>query len=191
MTNIFYVYLHRTVDSGHAFYVGKGSGRRAWSRVNRNPDWHKMASRGYRIDIPKDGMRETCAYTLERILIFLAPNDEICNEAQGGPGGGMFGKTHSPEAKKKMSRASKGRAKSGKTRKAMSEGTRRAWQDPDYRESHATAIRKKTVYRWTHPEHGTFSCTQYEIGKRFNFSRGAASSLIKGTYKSYKGWKLS
>ena len=190
MQKKFYVYFHRTADSGHVFYVGKGSRHRAWSKVNRSAEWRKIASRGYVVEIAKSDMTEICAYILERILISIAPEGSLCNIALGGPGGGMHGKSHSQEARLKMSAAGRGKAKSDAARRNMAKGIKAAWACPDYRDKHAEAIRKKEIHRFHHPDHGTIFCTQYEIGKRFNFSRGAATSLINGAYKSYRGWRL-
>ncbi len=32
----YYVYLHKATETGEVFYVGKGSGRRAWETKKRN-----------------------------------------------------------------------------------------------------------------------------------------------------------
>lgn len=67
----FYVYLHRD-DAGNIFYVGKGTGRRAWSG-QRHAVWHKYVTDRlgghYNIEIYRDGLSEEAAESLEGELI--------------------------------------------------------------------------------------------------------------------------
>jgi hypothetical protein len=67
----YYVYFHRD-GSGSIFYVGKGTGRRAWSE-DRHPTWRKYVSERlynrYSVEIHKDGLSESEADELEDSLI--------------------------------------------------------------------------------------------------------------------------
>lgn len=67
----FYVYVHRDKD-GKAFYVGKGTDRRAWSE-SRHPIWHKYVNERlggvYEVEIVKSGLTEEKALELEDELI--------------------------------------------------------------------------------------------------------------------------
>ena len=71
MPNDFYVYFHRDND-GSIFYVGKGTGRRAWSQ-DRHAVWHKYVNERlngqYSVEIHKDGLQENEAEKLEDELI--------------------------------------------------------------------------------------------------------------------------
>jgi hypothetical protein len=75
----YYVYLHRAIESGEVFYVGKGSGNRAWQRTNRNSEWNeKVSALGDRweVVIVKDDLSEIEAFKLEARVV----------EEHGGPG---------------------------------------------------------------------------------------------------------
>lgn len=85
--NKFYVYLHRRKSDGSVFYVGKGSGRRAWVFEKRNSYWARVFNKhGCEVDIFKDNMPEVCAFTLEKIMIAQYGIDSLCNITSGGDG---------------------------------------------------------------------------------------------------------
>lgn len=67
----FYVYAHKDQD-GRYFYIGKGTGRRAWSR-NRDQIWQRyVAERSggtYEVEILADGLLEGEALAMEDRLI--------------------------------------------------------------------------------------------------------------------------
>lgn len=71
MRKDFYVYFHRD-SSGQIFYIGKGTGQRAWSR-DRHPAWKKyVAGRlggEYKVEIYRNGLTEAEAEGLESLLI--------------------------------------------------------------------------------------------------------------------------
>ena len=71
MKKNFYVYLHK--DSyGNIFYIGKGTGKRAWS-PNRHQLWTKYVNERlngqFSVEIHKDGLTEDEALDLENDLI--------------------------------------------------------------------------------------------------------------------------
>lgn len=113
------------------FYVGKGSGDRAWNHRGRNKWWHRIVNKhGLLVAIYKDGLSEPCAFSLERMMI-RSVKGRLCNMTNGGEGPSglvhteesrrkmslshsgeknhFYGKTHSPEVKKRMSEAKKGK----------------------------------------------------------------------------------
>ena len=71
MRNDYYVYFHRD-GAGNIFYVGKGTGRRAWS-ANRHSVWQKYVAEHlggkYSVEIFRDGLIESDADALEGQLI--------------------------------------------------------------------------------------------------------------------------
>ncbi len=80
MRKDYYVYFH--LDSaGNIFYVGKGTGRRAWSK-SRHSVWKKYVNENleglYNIEIYKDGLTEDQAEDLESDLI-LEYGDKLVN----------------------------------------------------------------------------------------------------------------
>lgn len=85
-----YVYLHRRGSVGGAvFYVGKGSGLRAWAlydRVNRH--WLAVARKhGVYVDILKDGMTKDQSLLLEIDTIKEIGIDNLTNVSTGGESG--------------------------------------------------------------------------------------------------------
>lgn len=68
--NNYYVYLHRKATNGEVFYVGKGSGNRAWSKCDRSKFWKDVAGKyGLTVEIYLNNVQEWYAYEVERQLI--------------------------------------------------------------------------------------------------------------------------
>ena len=68
----FYVYIHRKATTGEIFYVGKGTGRRAWTSKSRNVYWHRVVKKhGLVVEIVLDGLQEWAALELEIDCIAL------------------------------------------------------------------------------------------------------------------------
>lgn len=83
----FYVYLHLK-PSGEIFYVGKGTGKRAWSRNLRNRHWrHIVDCHGFVVKIHADGLTESQAFELEKQLIKShKETSKLANVTDGGGG---------------------------------------------------------------------------------------------------------
>jgi len=88
----FYVYVHRRVDTGEVFYVGKGSGPRYKDRRGRNRHWHCVErGRGFVAEIVISGLQEWAAFEIEADLIALYGRNDIgygplTNTSDGGEG---------------------------------------------------------------------------------------------------------
>lgn len=71
MRQDFYVYVHRDT-AGNLFYVGKGTGQRAWSK-SRHKIWHKYVDDRlggrYEVEIYRDNLSEIEAERIEEDLI--------------------------------------------------------------------------------------------------------------------------
>lgn len=66
----YYVYGHYTKDTNELFYVGKGTGNRAWVSNNRSKAWHRVADvRGFVYKILFDRLEEGAALEIENKLI--------------------------------------------------------------------------------------------------------------------------
>jgi hypothetical protein len=114
----FYVYLHKRETDNTIFYVGKGKGRRAWSRSCRNRHWKIISAKhGVLVEIFKDSMSEVCALTLERIIIASIGIQNLANVTDGG--GGISGYRHTHEAKEKISASGRGRPQHPNSLKAL------------------------------------------------------------------------
>lgn len=117
----FYIYLHRRADTGEVFYIGKGSGRRAWATQYRTDYWRRVKDKyGIVIEILERFDKESDAFKHEKAVIALhrAAGLRICNITDGGEG--ASGNVMSDRAKQLISAANKGRA-----RRPDSEETRR------------------------------------------------------------------
>lgn len=88
----FYVYLHRRKSDGLVFYVGKGYKYRAWDIYDcsrPNLYWRRTKNKhGIEVSIYKDGMSNSCALTLEKIIIskYRSLGHPITNMTDGGDG---------------------------------------------------------------------------------------------------------
>lgn len=68
----YYVYVHRELDTGAVFYVGKGCGARAWDKTKRHKFWiEKAATLNGRWEavIVKSDLTETEAFDIEKNLV--------------------------------------------------------------------------------------------------------------------------
>lgn len=102
---MFYTYAHTRNDTGKIFYIGKGTGKRAWNKSGRNKWWkHIVEKHGHKVHILFKTDVEQEAFDQEILLIegFKNQGLELVNQTDGGdmppkmPGNknGMFGKGH-------------------------------------------------------------------------------------------------
>lgn len=101
MDRKYYVYEHRRNDTGAAFYVGKGSKNRAWSRNHRSSWWKRIAdTHGYSVVLLYENISENEAFRLEVDIIKSYGRDNLCNMTDGGEGNS--GGKRSDETKEKL-----------------------------------------------------------------------------------------
>lgn len=108
---MFYVYEHWRPDTNTCFYVGKGSGNRAWNMRQRNK-YHKSICKKLRdqgliveVRIIVKDLLEEAAFCVEKDRIALYGLDALANFTLGGEG--FLGGRHTIESKAKISAASK------------------------------------------------------------------------------------
>lgn len=112
----FYVYLHKRATDGKVFYVGKGSGKRAWKKTQRNDYWKRVeAKHGRIVEIVQQKLTEDDAFELEVKLIKSFGLSKLCNAMTGG----MGGRKASDETRARQSAARMGRKVSDETREKM------------------------------------------------------------------------
>lgn len=103
----FYCYAHRTADTNHVFYIGKGHGNRAYSK-QRSKYWHNKANKhGHIVEIIASNLTERQAFDMEREFISFYGRDRFVNLTDGGEG--ASGSIKSQDTKDKIGKANKGR----------------------------------------------------------------------------------
>ncbi len=128
----FYVYEHLT-PKGEVFYVGKGSGDRAWSNW-RNDYWHNIVGQqgGFTVRIVEDGLQEWYALELESLLITyygqrVNKDGPLANLTSGG-----IGFSQCDATKAKLSIIAKKQFEDPIKRKTHSEAVKIANAKPEY-----------------------------------------------------------
>lgn len=98
----FYVYVHRRLDTGEVFYVGKGTGRRINCSTGRNPLWTRVSKKhGLIAEKIAEHLTEKEAFRIEMETISLL--SPPCNFTAGGEG--ISGYRHTPETKERLHNA--------------------------------------------------------------------------------------
>lgn len=132
-------------------------------------------------------------YLAWRGLAGLIGKDEMIrekmslNSSRPGELNPFYGKQHTLDTKRKISEAQK-------RRKAERPETFKTYERTDEHKKAVGAATKSRAltYTFTHPEHGEFYGTTGDLARTYSFSRTSeAYKLVKGEYKSYKGWKLA
>lgn len=82
MKNKFYVYAHFRRDNNKCFYIGKGSGKRAWDATNRNKEWADIvnSSGGFDCKLLALDLTEDKAFELEQNFINVVGIDNLTNQ---------------------------------------------------------------------------------------------------------------
>jgi hypothetical protein len=115
--NRFYVYQHTRADNGEVFYIGKGSGRRAWRLFDsgsRSKKWIRTANKyGVNLSIILSGLTNDAAIRIERQLInAIGRRDNnsgpLMNGTDGGEGAWGCIVKHTEESKRLISLAAMG-----------------------------------------------------------------------------------
>ena len=146
MDNKYYVYLHKRADSGSIFYVGKGSGNRAYEARYRNTYWQRVvAKHEFTVEIFRSGMTESEALALEKRLIQYYGRDNLTNMTDGGEGA----TNPSLETRRKHSEAMKQRMASPEYRARLAASHVAISHSPEYkrRMSENNPMRDKEVSR--------------------------------------------
>jgi hypothetical protein len=65
-----YVYGHYTKDTDELFYIGKGTGNRAWKKSGRSKYWNNKVNKdGLVVKILEENLTDEQAYEREKQLI--------------------------------------------------------------------------------------------------------------------------
>lgn len=161
--NQFYVYEHRTLDTGRIFYIGKGHGYRATAKANRNAYWKRIvAKHGYSVRFIEKNMSESAAFDLEMAAIDFCKwaGLNLANVTDGGEGTAGFSWT--PERREKMNVS----VQNSKFKDAVAKKTKERWANPEYKKRVSDAIRAahttpesavllsaRSVKNWSNPDY--------------------------------------
>lgn len=146
----FYVYIHKKPD-GTPFYVGKGTGNRAY-QFSKRTQWHKniVAKYGKENIIVQiiNCVNESQAFDLEKIYIkqFKIDGVQLVNLTDGGEGvSGLVRGEPTEEHKRKNGDARRGKKQSEETKKKRSEALkgRKRIITPEWREKISLSMKGK------------------------------------------------
>jgi hypothetical protein len=117
MQKEYYTYAHVRNDTNKIFYIGKGTGNRAYVTRDRNKFWKRIVTKhGHTVDILAYWPTEAEAFEHEKLLIecFRKMGYNLTNQTDGGEG--ISGLRHNEETRAKMSTSKKGKKLSAETR---------------------------------------------------------------------------
>lgn len=129
-----YVYGHYKADTGELFYIGKGSGDRAWStnarRRKTNPHWNNVVNKhGLMVRILHDKLTDEEAYAIEKQMIAEVGIENLVNLTEGGDG--------------ISSKYAKNRSKSAEWRENHKNAMKERWKDPEYRRKMSDVAKRR------------------------------------------------
>lgn len=108
-----------------------------------------------------------------------------------GSGNHMYGKTHTPEARKIISDKAKGRKHSAETaEKIRLKMIGNKNSSTTYLTTYNKQRADKTIYDFYHPLYGVVSTYQSNLANSYGLNTSAVANVVKGKYRSTKGWTL-
>lgn len=138
----FYTYIHIRNDTGEVFYVGKGTGRRAFA-LGRNPHWNSIvAKHGHTVHIVAFFANEVDAFEHEKELIaeLREAGFNLANMTDGGEGVS----NPSQETRYKIGCANRGKTLpplSVAHRTKLAEKAKAQFSSPEARAKHAEHVK--------------------------------------------------
>lgn len=183
--DIFYVYIHRRHSDNSIFYVGKGSGDRAWKTNSRNEHWRNVVKKhDYTVEIVARFSSEECAFSFEVALIDLIGLENLTNKSNGGRG--SSGWKISEEGKRKLSEA---RSNGKMTWRC---GVKHKASTIEKMKGHGA---NNDVYEFIHDNGETFTGTCNELKNAMNLSKSDGCNLREMVtnlkYLHVKGWRFT
>lgn len=219
MENKYYVYLHKYMSgpkAGQVFYVGKGSGNRAYITHNRSQVWRRKSNKyGHTVELYKAELPEVCAYSIEAMMVayYKSIGQASANLTMGGAGmphpnnevrdaisAAGRGRTRSQETKDKTAEKHRGMKRSDQARKNMSEAAKGKVLTKEWREKIGSSQKGKQagmkhpqvnmdLFKFTHKDGMSETCTMMELRLKYNLGAGNLWNVCYGKAKSHLGWK--
>lgn len=201
--NNFYVYVHRRLSDNKPFYVGKGSGNRAWDFTGRNIYWKRVKDKhDISVEVVFDNLTESEAFQCEvdTILEFNYFNYPLTNLTTGGEG--SSGLKFTDEQRLRISKSLEGRIPWNKGLKTVD--NKEYLYSDEYREKLRQAklgvfdnennpFADKNKYDFVRLSDGfEITCTRQYLVKNFGADGGLIKKMFykKNPRKSGSGWKL-
>lgn len=158
----YYTYIHRTAE-GNIFYVGKGSGDRAFSGRSRSEWWRRVVEKhGLAVEVVLHGVEEHDALSHERFLIASLRlfGARLVNMTDGGD----TSPSKSPEVRAKMSAALRGKPKAKRCKERTGEAHHMFGKqmDQSVREKISASLKGKFVGE-NHPKSKPVVCVELDI----------------------------
>lgn len=197
MKSDFYVYLHIKETDNKVFYVGKGTGYRAWRFDTRNNFWKRTREKyGCKVEILFDNLTSDEALQLEKDAIqelryFGHP---LTNLTDGGDG--CTGFVWSDASRSKLSSSKKGCVLTGETKEKLRQrnlGKKQSKETIDKRVitfHQKSAGHDKNTYLF-YSKDDVFIGTRKQLGLFLKLPAQKFVKLFQGdTRKSAQGWSV-
>lgn len=175
MSGEYYVYVHRKKTDGSIFYVGQGKGNR-WKSYKRSKFWHSVQQKyGFTAHKIVEGVPQQCALSIERAVIAKLGRETLTNLTDGGDIG-PTGYRHTPQRLLEL----RAYSPSEQTRRKISRSIR-GINHPNFDSTEVTLV---------HPNHGTVKGTKYYFHSVYSLNQNHITRLMRGDYRSHKGWHV-
>ena len=183
----FYTYAYLRED-GTPYYIGKGTGNRAFSNNGRR--W--KSPKKSRIILLKTGLTEEEAFRHEIYMIAVLGRKDLGtgilrNRTCGGEGSGGINSKETREKKRVTKLGSKNPNYGKKGKESPLFGRERP---PEVREK--ISVTRAKTYHFVSPEGEKMSITTTlrKFAKEKSLNRRSLSKLLSGEWKQYKGWRV-
>ncbi len=141
---MYYIYCHINKSDGKCFYIGKGTGKRAWNSSTRSKYWKNIVNKhGREVIILVNNISESKANELEKEFIKQIGLENLCNLTEGGEG--SSGYRFSNEQKAKFSQIRKGKTFSDIHKKNLSDSMKGKHLGTKLSKEHCENIRKNKL----------------------------------------------
>lgn len=187
MNNKFYVYVHIRNSDGQVFYIGKGSGNRAWDFYGRNVYWKNVKNKhGIRVEILFSSLAEKDAFQLERevISVFETEGNKLTNLTKGGEG--PAGVSFTDKQRLNIALGLKQKRYGNKEHKDVFVKRPKAYGDNNH-------FADNSIYCFVQLEDGKeVTCTRHELCSQYGLNKYLLKKLFykKSPRKSACGWRL-